>query len=218
MVGRIPIMDVFPLVDLGRLPAKATVGEPLPVSATVFREGHDALAAELVPLGPDRKRRPPVRMATAPETPDRYRASFTPDAPGEWGYEIQAWSDPLGTWQHHAEIKVPAGIDVELVFAEGRLLLQRVQRSLPRKEPGAREVVKAAVAAAKDTRRPPEARLAELLSPRLWDVLHRFPLRELVTVAGPFPAYADRHRALFGSWYELFPRSEGATRDPATGR
>ena len=42
MVGRIPVMDVMPLVDLGRLPAKATVGEPLPVTATVFREGHDS--------------------------------------------------------------------------------------------------------------------------------------------------------------------------------
>ena len=44
MVGRIPVMDVMPVVDLGRQPAKATVGEPLPVSARVFREGHDKLA------------------------------------------------------------------------------------------------------------------------------------------------------------------------------
>ena len=44
MVGRIPVMDVTPLVDLGRQPAKATVGEPFPVTATVFREGHDRSA------------------------------------------------------------------------------------------------------------------------------------------------------------------------------
>jgi starch synthase (maltosyl-transferring) len=29
--------------------------------------------------------------------------------------------------------------------------------------------------------------------------------------------YADRQRALYGSWYEFFPRSEGATADPKTG-
>ena len=39
------------------------------------------------------------------------------------------------------------------------------------------------------------------------------PIRELVTIEGPYPAYADRPRALFGSWYEFFPRSEGATID-----
>ena len=43
MVGRIPIMDVHPVVDLGRQPAKATAGEPLPVRASVFREIHDLL-------------------------------------------------------------------------------------------------------------------------------------------------------------------------------
>lgn len=62
MVGRIPIMNVTPLVDLGRQPAKATVGEPLPVTASVFREGHDQLGAEVVLIGPDGRRRPPVRM------------------------------------------------------------------------------------------------------------------------------------------------------------
>ena len=52
MVGRIPVMDVSPVVDLGRQSAKATVGEPLPVRATVFREGHDQLAAEVVLTDP----------------------------------------------------------------------------------------------------------------------------------------------------------------------
>ena len=68
MVGRIPVMDVLPLVDLGRRPAKATLGEPFPVSATVFREGHDRLGAEVVATGPDGVRRPPVRMAKDPAT------------------------------------------------------------------------------------------------------------------------------------------------------
>ena len=59
MVGRIPVMNVTPVVDLGRHPAKATVGEPFPVTATVFREGHDQLGAEVVLTGPDGDRRPP---------------------------------------------------------------------------------------------------------------------------------------------------------------
>src|SRR3954451_8398438 len=110
MVGRIPVMNVMPVVDLGRQPAKATVGEPFPVSATIFREGHDQLGADVVLIGPDGVRRPPVRMEGDPRVPDRLAARVTPDAEGAWTFEIQAWSDPLGTWEHDAGLKIPAGV------------------------------------------------------------------------------------------------------------
>ncbi len=217
MVGRIPVMNVMPLVDLGRQPAKATVDEPFPVTATVFREGHDKLGAEVVLIGPDGVRRAPVRMALdGGDMPDRYVAWVTPDAEGAWTFEVHAWSDPIATWQHAAGLKVPAGVDVELMFTEGRLLLERVLAD----GLGAAEttVVEGGLEAATDTSRPDAARLAALQSPDLEQVLRDHPVRELVTVEGPFPAYADRTRALFGSWYEFFPRSEGATQDPTTGR
>jgi starch synthase (maltosyl-transferring) len=210
MVGRIPVMDVMPVVDLGRQPAKATVGEPLPVSASVFREGHDKLGAEVVLTGPDGVRRDPVRMAKHGDVPDRYEAWMTPDAPGAWTFEIQAWSDPVATWQHAAGLKIPAGVDVDLMFTEGRLLLERVLSTLVPTSADAR-VVQGALEAAVDVGRPPEARLAVLEDPGLVEVLQRHPLRELTTIEGPYPAYADRRLALFGSWYEFFPRSEGAT-------
>ncbi|MEU9025687.1 maltotransferase domain-containing protein, partial [Actinomadura sp. NPDC048394] len=41
VLGRIPILDVAPVVGGGRWPAKAVVGETVEVSATVFREGHE---------------------------------------------------------------------------------------------------------------------------------------------------------------------------------
>jgi starch synthase (maltosyl-transferring) len=221
MVGRIPIMDVTPLVDLGRQPAKATVGEPFPVTATVFREGHDKLGAEVVLTGPEGRARPPVRMLPHLEIPDRYEAWVTPDAPGDWTFEVHGWSDPVATWQHAFHVKVPAGVDVELMFTEGRLLLERVLETLDPKDPVAADaasVLQAAIDAATDSSRPVAARQAALESPELTRVLALHPLRELVTVEGPYPAYADRPRALFGSWYEFFPRSEGATKDAATGK
>jgi len=217
MVGRIPVMDVMPLVDLGRLPAKATLGEPFPVTATVFREGHDKLGAEVVLIGPDGVRRRPVRMAPEGDRPDRWIAWVTPDTEGAWTFEVHAWSDPLSTWQHAAGLKIPAGVDVDLMFTEGRLLLERVLEDLEAPETRARDLVRGALDAAADTSRPVEARLATLEAPDLTEVLRQHPLRELVTVEGPFPAYADRPLALHGSWYEFFPRSEGATRDPRTG-
>jgi starch synthase (maltosyl-transferring) len=214
MVGRIPVMDVTPLVDFGRQPAKATVGEPFPVSATIFREGHDKLGAEVVLIGPDKTRRPPVRMASDPHVPDRLEAWVTPDAEGAWTFEVQAWSDPLSTWQHDAGIKIPAGIDVELMFTEARLLLERVAAEL--ESTTELKLVSGAIDAAADTDRPVGARLAALQDPELEEVLRANPLRELLTLEGPFKVYADRSRALYGSWYEFFPRSEGATMDPET--
>ncbi|MGH3335313.1 MAG: maltotransferase domain-containing protein, partial [Nocardioides sp.] len=214
MVGRIPVMDVKPLVDFGRQPAKATVGEPFPVSATIFREGHDQLGADVVLIGPDGVRRPPVRMAPDPHVPDRLAAWVTPDSEGAWTFEIQAWSDPLSTWEHDAGLKIPADVDVELMFTEGRLLLERVAAGL--ESTNELKLVTGAIDAAADTGRPAGARLAALQDSELVEVLRANPLRELLTVEGPFRVYADRTRALYGSWYEFFPRSEGATLDPAT--
>ena len=74
MVGRIPVMDVMPVVDLGRLPAKAVVGEPFPVRATVFREGHDRLGAKVVLVGARRRRRPAGADGPDGAAPDRYVA------------------------------------------------------------------------------------------------------------------------------------------------
>src|SRR5690349_21840616 len=217
MVGRIPVLDVMPVVDLGRLPAKATAGEPLPVRATVFREGHDQLGAEVVVVAPDGSRRPPIRMVADGDTPDRYVAWVTPDTEGAWTFEVQAWSDPLATWEHDAGLKIPAGVDVELMFTEGRLLLDRVAAD-PALDAHEADDVRGAASAAGDTSRPVEARLAALQAHELMTVLAAHPLRELVTVEGPYPMYADRPRALFSSWYEFFPRSEGATYDEKTGR
>ena len=218
MVGRIPVFNVTPVVDLGRQPAKATRGEPFPVTATVFREGHDKLGAEVLLTGPDGVRRPPVRMIGHPEIPDQYEAWVTPDAEGQWSFEIQAWSDPIGTWQYAAGLKIPAGVDVELMFTEARLLLERVRAGLEPADARGDGVLQAGIEAARDGGRPTEARLAALQDPELERLLAANPIRELVTTEGPFPAYADRPRALYGSWYEFFPRSEGALLDQATGK
>jgi starch synthase (maltosyl-transferring) len=209
MVGRIPVMDVSPVVDLGRQAAKATVGEPFPVRATVFREGHDQLAAEVVLTDPAGVARPPVRMQPHETEPNRYEAWVTPDSTGRWTFEIHAWSDPVATWEHDAGLKVPAGVDVDLMFAEAEVLCRKV---LEQVEDGGHEagLLRGALDAATDSSRPPAARMAVLQDPALVRVMTEHPVRELVTVEGPFPAYADRQRALFGSWYEFFPRSEGA--------
>src|SRR5512144_1663427 len=220
MVGRIPVMDVAPVVDLGRYPAKAVVGEPFEVTALVFREGHDALSADVVLTDPDGQRRT-VRMTKDAEEPDLWRAEVSADRLGAWTFTIESWSDPIATWRHNAEIKIPAGIDVELMFQEGVLLLERVRESLPRKSKQTSadlQTLQDAVTAMQDTSRPDDVRFAAAVSPAVDELLSTNPLRDLVTPEGPYKLYVDRPRALFGSWYEFFPRSEGAYVDERTGK
>ena len=99
MIARIPILDVQPSVDCGRWPAKAAVGETFTVSATVFREGHDMVNADVV-LRDAKGRKGPFTMMTpgAPGT-DRWSAEVTPTSEGRWTFAVEAWSDPVATWQ-----------------------------------------------------------------------------------------------------------------------
>ncbi|PVC73381.1 alpha-1,4-glucan--maltose-1-phosphate maltosyltransferase [Streptomyces sp. CS081A] len=208
-MGRIPVLDVRPLVDCGRRPAKAVAGETFEVTATVFREGHDAVAANVVLRGPSGRPGPWIPMRELAPGTDRWGAEVTPDAEGSWTYAVEAWSDPIATWRHTAKIKIPAGIDSELVLAEGAELHERAAKGVPKKG-GGREAVLAVADTLRDPSRPAAVRLAAALAPRVVEVLERHPLRELVTSSPKFPLQVERERALYGSWYEFFPRSEGA--------
>ncbi|MER6709208.1 maltotransferase domain-containing protein, partial [Streptomyces fumanus] len=211
-IGRIPVRDVHPVVDGGRRPAKAVAGETFQVTATVFREGHDAVAADVVLCDPDGRPGPWTPMRELAPGTDRWGAEVTPDRPGRWTYRVEAWSDPLATWRHHARIKVPAGIDVGLVLEEGAELFARAAAGVPRK--AGRAVVRAAAAALRDDELPVRTRLAAALTPEVDAVLARYPLRELVTASEPLPLLVERERALYGAWYEFFPRSEGTPDNP----
>ncbi|MFF3734171.1 alpha-1,4-glucan--maltose-1-phosphate maltosyltransferase [Streptomyces sp. NPDC002476] len=213
MIGRIPVLDVGPLVDCGRRPAKAVTGETFQVTATVFGEGHGAVAANVVLLDPNGRPGPWTPMRELAPGTDRWGADVTPDAEGRWTYAVEAWSDPVTTWRHEAGIKIPAGIDTALVLAEGVELHERAAMGVPKRD--GREAVLAAVDGLRDASRPAAARLAAALAPEVRTALDRHPLRELVTGSAPLPLLVERRRALFGSWYELFPRSEGATVEPA---
>ena len=235
VIGRIPILDVQPAVECGRWPAKAVTGETFPVSATVFREGHGIIAAGVVLRGPDGGTRPmEIMRALAPGT-DRYGTQVAPDGPGEWSFRVEAWADPIADWQHDAGIKVPRGQDIELMMAEGALLFERASKSIIRSsrirqpEPGPGEpaadgkpippdVARAALAEVAATLRDPGLtpwdRLAATRQPEIIRILWAYPLREFVTRSRRMPLVVDRERALYGSWYEFFPRSEGVQIDP----
>ncbi|MFF5855225.1 maltotransferase domain-containing protein, partial [Streptomyces sp. NPDC012751] len=186
--GRIPILDVRPVVQHGRRPAKAVTGESFEVTATVFREGHDAVAANVVLRDPGGRPGPWTPMRELAPGTDRWGATVTPGEPGLWTYTVEAWSDPVGTWRHHARIKIPAGLDSELVLTEGALLYERAAAGVPEAD---RQPVLDAVAALRDGGRPAAWRLAAALAPQVEAVLARYPLRELVTASDPMPLLVE---------------------------
>ncbi|QTE31560.1 alpha-1,4-glucan--maltose-1-phosphate maltosyltransferase [Pengzhenrongella sicca] len=212
-MGRIPVLDVGPSVQEGRWPAKAVVGEAVPVRATVFREGHDAVGATAVLVGPDGVDRACARMVDIAPGLDRFEARLVPDEPGAWGLRVEGWSDPYGTWSHDAAIKVAAGIDVELMFAEGILVLTRAA-ALEGLPDLACQAFADAITALRDTARPADVRLAAALAAPVRSALAAHPLRDFVSPSRTYPLTVDRPLALAGAWYEMFPRSEGAVFDP----
>lgn len=164
MIGRIPVLDIRPQIDCGRRPAKAVVGETFEVSATVFREGHDAVAANVVLRNPAGRCGPWTPMRERAPGSDRWSAEVTPGIEGRWSFTVEAWSDPVTTWRQHAAVKIPAGIDTELVLAEGADLHERAASEVPKSD--GRESVLSAVDTLRNPELPAATRLAAALSPR----------------------------------------------------
>ncbi len=183
----------------------------VPVEATVFREGHDAVAATAVLVAPDGTERTARMVDVAPGL-DRFRATLHPDATGDWSLRVEAWSDPFGTWAHDATVKIEAGVDVDLMLAEGVRLFERVLADDVERAPADARALADAEAALADATRPAAARLAAATSPEVRAALGRAPLRDHVTASATYPLRVDRPLALAGAWYEMFPRSEGARR------
>ena len=214
MVGRIAVTALSPSVSCGQYSARAVTGQTLDVSATVFREGHDAVAADVVVKGPDGKRQPFLRMEPGAVGTDRWSAPLLLDAEGTWTFSVEGWSDPLGTWWHDAPLKIGAGVDVAMVLEEGARLYERAAKALPRSVAKQdRAAVSGLVATLRDSALDPLDRLSSATGPTVVALLSQHPLRELVTRSESRQVLVDRQRALYGAWYEFFPRSEGAAPD-----
>ena len=182
---------------------KAYVGEVVPIQATVFLEGNDQLGVEVIVTNPAGTVAVLRMRAVAPGT-DRWQADLLVDAAGTWNYGIRAFRDDWATWLHNARIKVPAGIDVELVFAAGSELMRR----------SAGVTIFAATAKAfADSTLAPAARLAAATDARLTAAIAARPLRSLLTESARQDIRVECERAGVGNWYEFFPRSEGAKKN-----
>ncbi|EOD66754.1 alpha amylase, partial [Amycolatopsis vancoresmycina DSM 44592] len=128
VVGRIVIEDVRPTVGTAEHPAKAVVGEAVRVSATVWAEGTEAVAAAVELRWPDGSSRR-TRLRPDGDGGDGFAAVVVPDEPGVWTFRIDAWSEPWTAWERSVRAKAAAGLGApELAndFEIGARLLERV--------------------------------------------------------------------------------------------
>jgi len=202
VIGRIPIRFVSPVEPERRWDPKAYAGEVIPFEATIFREGHGLLGAELELLAPDGGSRR-HRMREEVEGTDRWGALARVEEAGEWAFLVRAWSDDWATWLRTAAIKLAAGQDVELTLRQGAELLGTRART---------KLFRETAAALLDPAADPADRLALATQPRLAAAIEADPIRSLVTESERVALRVERTRAGVGAWYEFFPRSEGAKR------
>ncbi len=210
MSGRIAIDDVTPAVSCGRYPSKAVVGEHIPICATVWREGHDAVGATVVWRGPGNGSGSQARMQPGPPGLDQFTATVVADQVGWWNFRVDGWADPWETWRHAIKVKIGAGqtvSELENDLITGARLLERAAR-----RPGQqahRTTMSTAAVTLRDVELPLSERVGPALGEPVIDVLIADPLRDLITKGGSHKVWVDRPRALFSSWYEFFPRSTG---------
>ena len=217
-IDRIPVTNVSPVIEGGAYPAKATVGESIPIRATVFREGHDAVNASVVLTDPTGNERSVPMRPTTPLGFDWWTASVTLETEGAWTFRVEGWSDPWETWVHNAEIKIPAGIDVSLVCAEGKELFTAAAERARADGDTAVAAKLSAAADSLDSGQQVEDRLEIVLADDVREAMRSYGARDLVSPSPDYPIFVDRKQALFASWYEFFPRSEGARWDEKNSR
>ncbi|QPK84027.1 DUF3416 domain-containing protein [Corynebacterium qintianiae] len=208
MTGRFGIDDVRPQVSGRTLPSKAVVGEVVPVSALVWREGHDAVAATLVLTAPNAEQYS-IHMQQEVYRPDYVHAVFVPDTEGMWRFRVDAWSDVMSTWRNAVSKKLAAGqTEAELAndIAHGIELFERAAAQTPE---GDREALENVARTLADASLPLQSRIEPGLGDEVLEILDEYPLREQVTRGPVCDIHVERRDALVNSWYELFPRSTG---------
>ena len=203
--NRVVIEAVQPVVECGAFPAKRAVGDVVEVTADIFCDGHEKIAADLLYRFDDEKQwqRVPMRFVDN----DRWAGAFDATRTGLCQFTIEAWRDPFASWHADVEKKSDAGQGIDLELIEGI------------------EIVRKAKAEAAGDSDAYDRLLAELEGAdagQRWRILDSEATAELManarlrlnvsTLAQPLRIKIERERARFSAWYELFPRS--AANDP----
>jgi starch synthase (maltosyl-transferring) len=197
------IENLQPLLDGGDYPIKRIVGEDLAAEADIFKDGHDVVAAVLKwrVLGKRAWRETPMSFVDN----DRWRGVCTLYDEAIHEYTVEAWTDTFRSWQREFAKKFEAGISaLQSEALEGAALVAAAARRTRDRADRARlEEFSEQMSTAANSEI-----YAIVQSAELEVLMATYPDRSDATQYGPAPrVIVERPAALFGAWYEFFPRS-----------
>ncbi|WP_407923177.1 maltotransferase domain-containing protein [Bifidobacterium aemilianum] len=244
--GRVAILGLRPNHEGGIFPARVELGEVFRVSAQVLMEGRPQVGATAVLYDPAGGRSQTIPMTCTSPGLDLWEArlqagqhseirpwevgfaSRVMPQLGQWTVQIEGWEDNYLTWLHDARIKVEVGDDLENALRSGAELCERwvaqgqaTQAQSTSTNPLTQAEVtllKSAICTLSDGSLAPQARLEGADNPLIRQLHQSKPLREGLSLSRPLAFKVERPKSSFVSWYQFFPRSEGAQRNPTSGR
>ena len=234
--GRINVMDITPAEERGIFPARVELGEPFEMTAQVFIEGRTKVGATAIVRNPRGKETLRRAMTCVNPGLDRWvvtvkcgdHSDLKPWEDGyaavkrqlgEWTVTIEGWEDTYISWLHDARIKVRVNDDVNNALNSGAELLARwavtPDAGLNARD---RKALQQAAETMADQSLSAEDRLAAGDNQQIAALHETHPLRDGISPSQPQRFKVERPKSSFAAWYQFFPRSEGATIDPATGK
>ena len=206
-IGSIVIENVQPSIDGGRYPVKRVVGDDVLISADIFKEGHDVLAAVVRwrQISPARARTNWQEIPMRAVGNDRFEGSFPVHINGRYAFAVEAWPDLFATWTGELERKVEVGRDVTSELLEGAVILEAAAARAAQSPQDARRMREAAALFRKGNT--PQA-IAVALDDGLLAIASKYQDRSIASRSErELEIVADRVKARTCAWYELFPRS-----------
>ncbi len=202
--NRVIIEDIRPQIDCGRFPVKRVAGEVFSVTADIFSDGHDVVAAAVKFRAPGDSNwsEAPMHMVDN----DMWAGDFKLGVIGRHEYTIIAWTDPFSTWRLDTKKKQAVGAKIDLEISEGIKLVENAAAH-------ADEAAKPAYEKLLTTLNNDECERATTLELLLGD-----DIAQMLAMTGPrvnltryphiFEVTADRALAAAAAWYEMMPRSQ----------
>lgn len=234
--GRINVMDITPAEERGIFPARVELGEPFEMTAQVFIEGRTKVGATAIVRNPRGKETMRQVMTCTNPGLDRWTVmvkcgehsdlkpwedgyAAVKRQLGEWTVTIEGWEDTYVSWLHDTRIKVRVMDDVDNALNSGAELLARwaatPDAGLTARD---RKTLEKAAETMADQTLSAEDRLAAGDNPTIAALHETHPLRDGISPSQPQRFKVERPKSSFAAWYQFFPRSEGATIDPNTGK
>ena len=199
------ISNLSPRVEDGRYPTKRVAGEVLPVSADIFKDGHDVLVAVVQWKKAGKKKI--HEQALEPYENDRWGTQLTFPKTGKIEISIEAWADDFLTWLHDFDRRLTGDQeDFSTEIEEGRVILNNAAI----RAAGARASEDADAIEDLTTRlmKTPAKEVPEMMhAPAVLELLARWPDRSLATRSeDSIELVVETPLSSFSSWYEFFPR------------